>query len=151
VRRDWNRSAAKTPSWQVIELLTRITVLTSENVTLSCDCSNAKSSGSTARCVKYIAKRPAKNMSSLDSQTMVPTETALGRLTLRCGALTAGADDTASLLPVGGRSGPPLSGRASDEGPDPAVTAATATGQPGAERAARLACSSVVQTGRDHP
>ena len=83
MRRDWNRSAAKTPSWQVIELLTRITVLTSENVTLSCDCSNAKS-GSTARCVKNIAKSPAKNVSSLaDSHTMVPTDTAFGRLTLK--------------------------------------------------------------------
>ena len=37
------------------------------------------SSGLTARRVKYMANRPAKNMSSLDSQTMVPTETMLGR------------------------------------------------------------------------
>jgi hypothetical protein len=29
--------------------------------------------------VKYIAKRPAKNMSSLESQTMVPTATMFGR------------------------------------------------------------------------
>jgi hypothetical protein len=29
--------------------------------------------------LKYIANRPAKNMTSLPSQTMVPTEVALGR------------------------------------------------------------------------
>ena len=33
-----------------------------------------------ARATKYMAKSPAKNMSSLDSQTMVPTLTMLGRL-----------------------------------------------------------------------
>ena len=32
-----------------------------------------------ARAVKYIANRPAKNISSLDSQTMVPTLTMFGR------------------------------------------------------------------------
>jgi hypothetical protein len=30
--------------------------------------------------VKYIANRPAKNMSSLDSHTMVPTLTMFGRV-----------------------------------------------------------------------
>ena len=35
----------------------------------------------TARTVKYIANRAAKNMSSQASQTMVPTLTMLGRLT----------------------------------------------------------------------
>ena len=39
------------------------------------------SSGETERIVKYIAKSPAKNMSSLESHTMVPTETMLGRVT----------------------------------------------------------------------
>ena len=34
----------------------------------------------TARVVKYIAKRAAKNINSLDSQTMVPTATRFGRL-----------------------------------------------------------------------
>ncbi|KDE97033.1 hypothetical protein Y900_027430 [Mycolicibacterium aromaticivorans JS19b1 = JCM 16368] len=33
-----------------------------------------------ARAVKYIANRPAKNISSLDSHTIVPTETMFGRL-----------------------------------------------------------------------
>ena len=41
----------------------------------------AHSSGSTPRIVKYIANRPAKNMSSLESQTIVPTETMFGRVT----------------------------------------------------------------------
>jgi hypothetical protein len=34
----------------------------------------------TARIVKYIANRPAKNINSLDSHTMVPTLTTLGRV-----------------------------------------------------------------------
>ena len=35
---------------------------------------------SDARMEKYIAKSPAKNMSSLESQTIVPTLTMLGRV-----------------------------------------------------------------------
>jgi hypothetical protein len=34
--------------------------------------------------VKYMAKRPAKNINSLDSQTTVPTETILGRFSVGC-------------------------------------------------------------------
>jgi hypothetical protein len=34
--------------------------------------------------VKYIAKRAAKNMSSLESHTIVPTATKLGRVILWC-------------------------------------------------------------------
>jgi hypothetical protein len=34
--------------------------------------------------VKYIAKSAAKNINSLDSQTIVPTATALGREILWC-------------------------------------------------------------------
>ncbi|GAA4715986.1 hypothetical protein GCM10025782_11030 [Pedococcus ginsenosidimutans] len=34
--------------------------------------------------MKYIAKRPAKNISSLESQTIVPTDTMLGRETGPC-------------------------------------------------------------------
>ena len=41
----------------------------------------AHSEGSTERIVKYIAKSPAKNISSLASHTIVPTETMLGRET----------------------------------------------------------------------
>ena len=39
-----------------------------------------QSSGCAARTVKYIANRPAKNISSLDSQTIVPTLTMFGRV-----------------------------------------------------------------------
>ena len=39
-----------------------------------------QSPGCTERTVKYIANRPAKNMSSLESQTMVPTLTMFGRV-----------------------------------------------------------------------
>jgi hypothetical protein len=39
----------------------------------------AHSSGLTARIVKYDAKRAAKNISSLESQMIVPTLTMLGR------------------------------------------------------------------------
>ena len=35
----------------------------------------------TERMVKYIANRPAKNISSLASHTMVPTEVMFGRVT----------------------------------------------------------------------
>jgi hypothetical protein len=36
----------------------------------------------TARVVKYIANRAAKNINSLDSQTIVPTATKFGRVGL---------------------------------------------------------------------
>jgi hypothetical protein len=38
----------------------------------------------TALIVKYIAKSAAKNINSLESQTIVPTATALGRVILWC-------------------------------------------------------------------
>ena len=38
----------------------------------------------TARIVKYMANNAAKNISSLDSHTIVPTATALGRVILWC-------------------------------------------------------------------
>src|SRR5690554_508972 len=99
VRCGWNRSAAQTPIWQVTELSTRIVVLIAAKVRLSfCVCS-AHISGSAARVVKYIAKRPAKNMSSEASHTMVPTETGFGRLTLSCGrAATAVVVDTPAIM-----------------------------------------------------
>ena len=74
------RSAAKTPIWQVTELSTRIRVLVSANGMLRNCVSSAQTSGFTARRVRYIANRPAKNINSLDSQTMVPTATRFGRL-----------------------------------------------------------------------
>src|SRR3954447_20914762 len=46
----------------------------------SCGRVIGQSPGWTARIVKYIANRPAKNISSLESQTMVPTLTMFGRV-----------------------------------------------------------------------
>ncbi|GGK69321.1 hypothetical protein GCM10011509_17130 [Ornithinimicrobium pekingense] len=45
---------------------------------------SAHMSGDTERMVKYIAKRPAKNMISLESQTIVPTAVMLGRVAGPC-------------------------------------------------------------------
>src|SRR3954470_22697144 len=78
-RPTWPRSAAKTPSWQVSEDKTRIVVLTAAKGTLSFSVFCAHSSGLTDRIVKYDAKRAAKNISSLESQMIVPTLTMLGR------------------------------------------------------------------------
>src|SRR5690625_1566070 len=98
VRERWNLSAAKTPNWQVTELKTRIMVLPIAKGSVSLAVSMGHSSGTVARIEKYIAKIPAKNMSSLESHTMVPTETLLGRF--RAGWWAVGAvvmDDTVSL------------------------------------------------------
>ncbi|CPU64288.1 Uncharacterised protein [Mycobacteroides abscessus] len=85
VRTGWKRSAAHTPIWHVTDDSTRTVVLIAAKVRLSLSASRAHSSaGITARTVKYMAKRPAKNMSSLASHTIVPTETGFGRLTLTC-------------------------------------------------------------------
>ena len=66
----------------------------------------------TARVVKYIAKRAAKNMSSLESQTIVPTATRLGRLTF---GLTRLALDMGLLfLQISVGSSVELPGRARD-------------------------------------
>src|SRR6476660_6548048 len=74
-------SAAWTPSWHHTEEITRTRVLTAAKGTLRTPVSFAHSSGSTERIVKYIANRPAKNINSLESHTMVPTDTMLGRET----------------------------------------------------------------------
>ncbi len=58
---------------------TRMMVLAVENGTLSFSVSCAHSSGLTERTVKYAANRAAKNISSLESQMIVPTLTMLGR------------------------------------------------------------------------
>ena len=84
VRPTWPRSAAKTPSWQVTEDSTRIVVLTVANGTFSSAVLSAHSSGLTARIVKYDANRAAKNISSLESQMIVPTLTMLGRSWCPC-------------------------------------------------------------------
>ena len=72
------RSAARTPIWQVTLEETRIRVFTVAKPTLrNCVCS-AHTSGFVERSVKYIAKSPAKNISSLESQMIVPTATLFG-------------------------------------------------------------------------
>ncbi len=73
-------SALKTPNWHHTDEITRIVVLASANGTFSISVFSVHNSGATERMVKYIAKRPAKNMISLESHTMVPTATMSGRL-----------------------------------------------------------------------
>jgi hypothetical protein len=55
-------------------------VLVNANGTLSFSVSASQSIGELARRLKYIANSAAKNITSLPSQTIVPTEVALGRL-----------------------------------------------------------------------
>jgi hypothetical protein len=59
-------------------------VLTSAKGKLSLAVSSAHICPEVERSVKYMAKRPAKNINSLDSQTTVPTETILGRFSVGC-------------------------------------------------------------------
>src|SRR6187431_1699184 len=73
-------SAAKTPSWQVTEESTRITVNTVAYGMLSTSVRSAHNWGAAARIEKYMANNAAKNMSSLESHTMVPTLTMFGRV-----------------------------------------------------------------------
>jgi len=61
--------------------MTSISVLTVAKGTLRWIVFCCHSSGETDRMVKYIANRPAKNISSLASHTIVPTATMLGRVT----------------------------------------------------------------------
>src|SRR5512132_3540057 len=77
----WPRSTANTPIWQV-------TLDSSSTVVLIVPSARSRWAPgqgspwllSTERMVKYIANSAAKNISSEDSQTMVPTLTRLGRL-----------------------------------------------------------------------
>src|SRR3954470_3754304 len=74
------RSAAKTPSWQVTLESTRM-IVNGAAVLRSRTTPFAGQAGWLIDLiVKYIANRAAKNMSSLDSQTIVPTLTVLGRV-----------------------------------------------------------------------
>ena len=108
MRPTWPRSAANTPSWQVSEDSTRIVVLTAANGTLSISVFCAHSSGLTDRIVKYDANRAAKNISSLESQMIVPTLTMLGRSWCPCSreAGIAAAVATRSLCRGRGRGHP---------------------------------------------
>jgi len=105
VRSGWNRSAAHTPNWHVKDDATRIDVLIAANVTFSFGVCTAHSSGTEARSVKYIAKSPAKNMSSEPSHTIVPTDTGFGRFTATW-ALGAGAVTDADTLVIMADFGP---------------------------------------------
>ena len=74
------RSAAKTPNCAVNDEATKIKVLVSANGTFRCSVPASQIAGELALRLKYMAKSAAKNMTSLPSQTIVPTEVALGRL-----------------------------------------------------------------------
>ena|GEM_PF-1251947 len=58
----------------------------------------SQSAGAPARRLKYIAKRPAKNMTSLPSQTMVPTEVEFGLLMTVFAAWGIVEDDIPKIL-----------------------------------------------------
>ncbi|GLW32426.1 hypothetical protein Areg01_53640 [Actinoplanes regularis] len=62
---------------------------------------SAHMSGAAARMEKYMANNAAKNMSSLESQTMVPTLTMLGRVSEWIRLLSMAAAVTGSLFPRG--------------------------------------------------
>ena len=103
VREAWKRSAANTPIWQVTELSTRIVVFVADEREVQ-DARRRRPTPpgpATDRCVKYMANRPAKNISSLESQTMTPTDRVFGLVTETWAALGAAAvvDDTLSLWP----------------------------------------------------
>jgi exosome complex RNA-binding protein Rrp4 len=63
----------------VKELETKIRVFISANGTFRIWVSLAHKSGAPALSEKYIANNPAKNMTSLPSQTIVPTLVVFGR------------------------------------------------------------------------
>src|SRR6476620_6062156 len=73
-------SAAKTPIWHVKDDAIRMAVTGTASFMLSSVGSGGQFPSAWARAVKYIANRPAKNINSLDSQTMVPTLTRFGRV-----------------------------------------------------------------------
>jgi hypothetical protein len=72
-------SAANTPNWAVKEEATRIRVFIKAKRTSSLAVSEDQISGELARRLKYMANSAAKNMTSLPSHTIVPTEVELGR------------------------------------------------------------------------
>jgi hypothetical protein len=60
--------------------MTRTRAFTEANGTLSFSVCSAHRSDDSERIWKYMANSPAKNISSLPSHTMVPTDTMLGRV-----------------------------------------------------------------------
>src|SRR5215469_10934311 len=114
VRLTCPRSTAKTPSWQVTLDSRRTMVLIDSSVTSRCAPGHGSPSPLiTDRTVKYIANSAAKNISSEDSQIIVPTLTRLGLLAgPRAGVCVALAVATRTLLRqhVGERSPTPRTG-----------------------------------------
>src|SRR3954470_13677710 len=80
VREGLPASALNTPSWHHTDEVSSTNALKAAKGTLSFAVCSAQSSGERARIWKYMAKSPAKNISSLPSHTIVPTETMLGRV-----------------------------------------------------------------------
>src|SRR6516162_11574083 len=109
VRLIWPRSTANTPIWQVTLDSSSTMVLT----VLSLRSRWAPGHGSpwllsTERMVKYIANSAAKNMSSEDSQTIVPTLTRFGLLAgERGGVFVADAVATKAIITTPRRRAPP--------------------------------------------
>src|SRR3954454_9611697 len=113
-RLTWPRSAAHTPNWHVTLDSTRMIVFTVAYGMSSSACGQGLPwPRLTERMVKYIANSAAKNMSSEDNQTIVPTWTRLARRA-PCGAVVVIADAVAtpSIIAahqVGSPHDPPIS------------------------------------------
>src|ERR1700730_16594860 len=115
VRLIWPRSTANTPIWQVTLDSSSTVVLTDPSAMFRCAPGQGRPAPlSTDLMVKYIANKAAKNISSEDSQMMVPTLTRLGLLAGERGAVSTVAVATKQLLrqPVGDRYATPRVGDA---------------------------------------
>src|SRR5579863_2595086 len=113
VRLIWPRSTANTPIWHVTLDSSSTVVFTEPSAMSRCAPGQARPWPlSTDLIVKYIANSAAKNISSEDSQTMVPTLTRLGLLAGERGVVCAVAVATKQLLrqPVGDRYATPRVG-----------------------------------------
>src|SRR5579862_276000 len=98
-RRSWCRSTANTPIWQVTLDSSSTVVLIDASCRSRCALGQACPMPlSTERMVKYMAKSAAKNISSDDSQMIVPTLTRFGRLAVGRGATSVDAVTTGPLL-----------------------------------------------------
>src|SRR6266700_6802525 len=118
VRLIWPRSTANTPIWQVTLDSSRTVVFVEPSAMLRCAPGQASPEPlSTDLTVKYIANNAAKNISSDESQTMVPTLTRLGLLAGVRGAVSTVAVATKQLLrqPVGDRHATPRVGDAASK------------------------------------
>ena len=98
-RRTWPRSIAKTPIWQVTLEASSTRVLVVASGRSRCTGGHFSPSPlSTERIVKYMANSAAKNISSEDSQMIVPTLTRLGLLVGVRGVTSLVAVATGPLL-----------------------------------------------------